>query len=165
MESVCYIAYAVLAWGPYVSSLQKVQAKQNHVARLIFFANIRGKDTESALPLLTLLGMLTVYNIYSLHVLKFAHLWHKRLLPDVFYHTFQYASEVHSYNTRYATQKNLYEPRVRTNTGKQMISFIAIDLWKSIPQNLKDLNAYTFSKNIKNFLPSEQYSKKPISWN
>ena len=72
-------------------------------------------------------------------------------------------SEVHNYNTRYATQKNLYEPRVRTNTGKQMISFIAIDLWKSIPQNLKDLNAYTFSKNIKNFLLSEQYSKKPIS--
>ena len=101
---------------------------------------MRGKDTESALPLLNLLDMLTVYNIYSLHVLKFAHLWHKGLLPDVFRNTFQYASEVHSYNTRYATQKHLYKPRVRTNTGKQMISFKAIDLWKSVPQNLKDLN-------------------------
>ena len=30
-----------------------------------------------------------------------------------------------------------------------MISFKAIDLLKSIPQNLKDLNVYTFSKNIK----------------
>ena len=153
-----YIAYAILAWGStYVSSLQKVQVKQNHVARLIFFANIRGKDTESALPLLNLLDMLTVYNIYSLHVLKFAHLWHKGLLPDVFRNTFQYASKVHSYNTRYATQKNLYKPHVRTNTGKQMISFKAIDLWKSIPQNLKDSNVYTFSKNIKNFLLSEQF--------
>ena len=159
-----YIAYAILAWGStYISSLQKVQVKQNHVARLIFFANIRGKDTESALPLLNLLDMLTVYNIYSLHVLKFAHLWHKGLLPDVFCNTFQYANEVHSYNTRYAAQKNLYKPRIRTNTGKQMISFKAIDLWKSIPQNLKDLNVYTFSKNIKNFLLSEQYSKKPVS--
>ena len=46
---------------------------------------------------------------------------------------------------------------VRTNTGKQMISFKAIDLWKSIPQNLKDSNVYTFSKNIKNFLLSEQF--------
>ena len=64
--------------------MQKVQVKQNHVARLIFFANIRGKDTESALPLLNLQDMLTVYKIYSLHVLKFAHLWHKGLLPDVF---------------------------------------------------------------------------------
>ena len=223
-----YITYAILAWGStYVSSLQKVQVKQNHVARLIFFANIHGKDTESALPhsrpqrprsfwsapriatsgpvqrhsifewlwkhnrlrpepirfvrldsehaqsdgksvnrglpvldqakgrdswcwpkgvrplgtrmtlpLLNLLNMLTVNNIYSLHILKFAHLWHKGLLPDVFCNTFQYTSEVHSYNTRYATQKNLYKPHVRTNTGKQMISFKATDLWKSIPQNL-----------------------------
>ena len=92
------------------SSLQKIQVNQNHVARLIFFANIRGTDTESALPMLNLLDMLTVYNIDSLHVLKYAHLWHKGLLPDVFLNTFQYASEVHSdvhsYNTRYATPKN-----------------------------------------------------------
>ena len=118
-----YIAYAILVWGStYISSLQKVQVKQNHVARLIFLANIRGKDTESALPLLNLLGMLTVY---SLQVIKFAHLWRKGLLPDVFRNTFQYASEVHSYNTRYAAQKNLYKPHVRMNTGKQMISFKA----------------------------------------
>ena len=45
------------------------------------------------------------------------------------------------------------------NTGKQMISYKATDLWKSIPQYLKDLNVYTFSKNIKNSLLSEQYSK------
>ena len=122
-----YIAEALLAWGStYISSLQKIQVKQNHVARLIFFANILGKDTESGLPLLNLLNVLTVYNIYqSLHVLKFAHLWHQGLLPDVFRNTFQYAGEVHSYNTRYATQKNLYKPHVRTNTGKQMILFKA----------------------------------------
>ena len=116
------------------------------------------KDTESALALLNLLDMLTLYNIYSLHVLKFAHLWHDGLLPDVFCNTFQYAFQ-YSYNTRYATQKYLYKPHVRMNTSKQMISFKAIDLWKSIPQYLEDLNVYTFSKNIKNFLPSEQYLK------
>ena len=48
-----------------------------------------------------------MYNIYSLHALKFAHLWHKGLLPDVFPNTFQYASEVHSYNTRYATPQKI----------------------------------------------------------
>ena len=41
-----YISYAILAWGStYISSLQEVQVKQNHVAQLIFFANTRGKDT------------------------------------------------------------------------------------------------------------------------
>ena len=44
-----------------------------------------------------------------------------------------------------------------------MISFEAIDLWKSVPQNLKDLNVYTFSKNITNFLLSKHYSKRPFS--
>ena len=38
--------------------------------------------------------------------------------------------------------KTLYKPRVRTNTGKQMISFKAIDLSKSIPQYLEELNEY-----------------------
>ena len=30
-----------------------------------------------------------------------------------------------------------------------MMPFKAIDLWKSMPQYLKDLNVYTFSKSIK----------------
>ena len=123
---------------------------------------MRGKDTKSALPLLNLLDMLTVYNTYSLHLLKFAHLWHKGLLPDVFRNTFEYVSEVHSYSTRYATQKNLYKPRVRTNTGNKIISFKAIDLWKSVPQNLKDLNVYTFLK-ISNISYSQSNIQRNLS--
>ena len=38
-----------------------------HVVRLIFFANMYGKDTESALPLLNLLDLLSVENIFALH--------------------------------------------------------------------------------------------------
>ena len=53
---------------------------------------------------------------------------------------------IHRYNMSITTIldmqpiKALYKPRVRTNTGKQMISFKAIDLWKSIPQYLEELN-------------------------
>ena len=61
-----YISYAILAWGSaYKSHLQKVQIKQNHVIRLIFFATSYGKETESAKPLLNLLDILTVHNISS----------------------------------------------------------------------------------------------------
>ena len=48
------------------------------------------------------------------------------------------------------------KPRVRTNTGKQMISFVAIDLWKNIPQHFKDLNAIAYSKQIKRDLLAEK---------
>ena len=43
--------------------------------------------------------MLTVANIYRLHALKFIHAWHKGVLPEPFNYFFQYASNVHNYNT------------------------------------------------------------------
>ena len=107
-----YISYAILAWGSaYKSHIKKIQTKQNHAIRLIFFARTLGKSTESALPLLNLLDVLTVNNIYRLHILKFTHLWHKGLLPVLFQSYFQYASSVHGYNTRYASKQNLYKPK------------------------------------------------------
>ena len=69
-----YISYAILAWGSaYKSHIKKIQTKQNHAIRLIFFARTLSKSTESALPLLNLLDVLTVNNIYWLHILKFTH--------------------------------------------------------------------------------------------
>ena len=75
--------------------------------------------------------MLTVANVYRPHALKFVHAWHKGVLPELFNHLFQYASNVHNYNTGYATKQNLHKFRVNTNIGKQMISFMAIDLGKN----------------------------------
>ena len=62
--------------------------KQNHVIRLMFFATLSGKNTDSALPLLNILEMLTVANVYRLHALKFIHAWHKGVLPELFNHFF-----------------------------------------------------------------------------
>ena len=44
-------------------------------------------------------------NVYRLHVLEFKHLWHKSLLPSVFQDLLKYGRNVHSYNTRYASDK------------------------------------------------------------
>ena len=98
--------------------------------------------------------MLTVANVYRLHALKFIHAWHKGVLPEPFNHSFQY---VHNYNTRYASKQNLHKFRVKTNTGKQMISFMAIDLWQELPYKFKDLNQFAFSKSVKNYMLSQQY--------
>ena len=117
-----YISYAILAWGSaYKSHVKKIQTKQNHAIRLIFFARTQGELTESALPLLNLLDALTVNNVYRLHILKFTHLWHKGLLPVLFQNYFQYASSIHEYNIRYASKQNLYKPKERTNSGKQQL--------------------------------------------
>ena len=102
--------------------------------------------------------VLTVNNVCRLHVLKFTHLWHKNLLPSVLQNFFYYARNVHSYNTRYASRQNLYKSKVRTNSCKQTIAYVATALWDSIPANLKDLNVFNFSKKLKQYLLSEQQS-------
>ena len=76
---------------------------------------------------------------------------------NIFQNIFKYANTVHNYNTRYAANQNLYKSKVRTNIGKQRISFVAIDLWKDLPSDLKDLNVFLFSKNLKRYLLSEQH--------
>ena len=40
--------------------------------------------------------------------------------------------------------------QVNTNIDKQMISFMAIDLWQVLPYKFKDLNQFAFSKSVKN---------------
>jgi len=89
-----------MAWGStYESHINKIQIKQNHIIRLIFFATPYGKDTESAKPLLNLLNILSIINIYRFKVLEFMHHWHNAKLPAVFDSLFKYASDLHSYNT------------------------------------------------------------------
>ena len=62
-----YISYSILAWGSvYKTHIKKIQIKQNHTVRLIFFARTFGRETGSAKPLLNLLDVLTVDNIYRL---------------------------------------------------------------------------------------------------
>lgn len=75
--------------------------------------------TERALPYLNhLLDILPVNNVYRFHTLKFTHLWHKGLPPNVFDNLFQYSISRHTYCTRYASQKNLCKQHPRTNMGK-----------------------------------------------
>ena len=80
-----YLSYAIIAWGSaYKTHLKRLQSKQNTVLRLMFFATTSGPYTESVLPFLNLLDVLTVNNVYRLHALKFTHLWHKGHLPSQF---------------------------------------------------------------------------------
>ena len=89
---------------------------------------------------------------------KFSHMWHKGLLPKVFDNLFQYAKSRHTYNTRYASKLNFCKPCIRTNAGKQMLSYKAIDLRRDIPLHLKDLSTFSFAKEVKQYLLSKKYS-------
>ena len=140
--------------------ITKIQIKQNHTVRLIFFGRTFGREMEGAKPLLNLLDLLTVDNIYRLEVLKFSHLWHNGLLPEVFDNTFQYARSIHRYNTRYSAKQNFYKYIIKTNAGKQSLSYMAIDIWKDLPSSLKDLSVFVFP--VYKTLPPVRTKTEPI---
>ena len=52
-------------------NFKKIQTKQNHTVRLMFFATY-GENMKSAGPLLNLLELLNVENIYKLQILTFS---------------------------------------------------------------------------------------------
>ena len=85
-----------------------IVSQKDLTGSLVFLAATYGEHTESALPLLNLLDVLTVHNVYRCQILKFTYLWHKGLLPKLFSNYFQYASNVHKYNTKYASKQNLF---------------------------------------------------------
>ena len=56
-----HISHAIVAWGSaYKAHVNKLQVKQNHFARVVFFEVLYGENTPSALPLLNLLDLLTI---------------------------------------------------------------------------------------------------------
>ena len=94
--------------------------------------------------MLNILDVFTVNNVYRLQALKFTHLCNKGFLTSLFQYIFQYTSEVHGYNTEYASKKNLNISKVRTNSENQTKAYTATTLWNNSPTDLKDINAFNF---------------------
>ena len=128
----------------------------------MFFAVTPGKNTETALSLMNLLNVLLVKSVHQLQALKFSFRWKE--LPSIFQNYFQYADQVRNCNTRYASKKNFYKPRTRTNIGKQSIQSITVDLGKDLPLHLKDLPNYSFPRILKHHLLIRQFESWPYSF-
>ena len=152
-----YLSYEITAWGStYKSHLKVLQTKENHIVRLMFFAKTYGEQTESAQPLINLLDILNIENVFKLHALKFAHHWHTKAIPNIFDTCLQYAKDVHRHNTRYAAKENFHRTRMRTDTGKQTISYNATVIWEKLPPEIKQLKKFSFIKEVKKHLLSTQ---------
>ena len=57
---------------------------------------------------------------------------------------------------RYTAKQNFYKYKVKTNVGKQSVSYMATNIWKDLPSSLKDLSVCVIPKCIKRYLLSEQ---------
>ena len=82
-----------------------------------------------------LLQILTLENIYKFKLALFIHKIKNdpTNIPAIFSGTLTLASEVHSYNTRFATNLNIYRPSISNNYSATTFSFVASKIWESIP--------------------------------
>ena len=151
-----YLTYGITSWGSACKTrLQKIKTKQNRCVRSIFFAHSR----DSAMSYLNLLQILTLDNVYKFKLALFIHKIKNgpANIPTIFSGSLTLASEVHSYNTRFATNFNIYRPNINNNYGATTFSFLASKIWESIPFDFKKLSYNRFYKQYKMYLLNTQY--------
>ena len=72
-------------------------------------------------------------------------------LPISSKNIFRTNEEVHNHNTR--SNKKLHKPYVKTNLRKLSISFKGVDVYNSLPSDLKNTQYIsTFKRKIKNYI-------------
>jgi len=93
---------------------------------------------------LNLLEILTVDNNYKFKLALFIHKIKNAPAntPAIFSGSLTLASEVHSYNTRSATNFNIYKPNINNNDGATTLPFLASKIWESIPFEFKKKLSY-----------------------
>ena len=104
-----YINYGLMSWGTACQSrLQVIKTKQNKCVRSIFFA----KKRENADPYYKLLDILNLENTFNFKISTLVHKikYDKTNIPEPFIELIPSASEIHNYNTRYASNSNLHRP-------------------------------------------------------
>ena len=69
---------------------------------------------------------------------------------------FKTTSDIHSHNTRYASNLNFHVPRVRSNYGKHTFKFAITKTWEEIPTKIKTLSYHKFKKEYKRILVNSQ---------
>ena len=81
-----YITCAIIAWPVVPVKLTQTKSKSNKIVsdKLLYFAKLCDNETESALPVINLLELLTVENIFYLNILKVIHKWKLNKLPKQF---------------------------------------------------------------------------------
>ena len=128
----------------YPGRLTKVQI---NVYAAYFFRNNR----ESSAPHFKLLDILNIDNIFKLKISLLAHKISQNAanIPEVLQNYLVKVSDIHSNNTRYASNLNFHVPRVRSNYGKHTFRFAITKSWEKIPTKIKTLNYHKFKKEYK----------------
>ena len=124
----------------------------------MYTLHIFSHNRESCAPYFKLLDILYIDNIFKLKISLLAHKISQNVanIPEVFQNYLVKVSDIHSYNTRYASNLNFHVPRVRSNYGKHTFRFATTKTWEEIPTEIKTLSCHKFKKECKQILVNSQ---------
>ena len=146
------LSYCCEIWGnTFNTRLSKLYILQKRAIRLVDNASYLA-HTE---PLFKKHNCLKLIDIIMNNTCIFMYKNHKGLLPEKSNNLFVQVAEVHSYNTRQAT--NLYLKKNVTSYKAHCISIKGVTLWNTLPSNLTNSESINiFKKQLKKFY-IEQY--------
>ena len=129
-----HITYGLEVWGAaHKTFLNKVMVLQKKITRIICF---KSYNYHTA-PLFYDLTILDVYKLYRLLIATFVHDLINDKLPHNFIDYFTYVS--HHYETRAKGNYNISLIDIRTNLGKQTVSFSGAQIWNTVPKELRNV--------------------------
>ena len=150
-----FLLYGIIIWGnasnTLITSIHKLQKKFVRMATYNDDYPVVPGPLAHTLPIFLKLNLLTVFDIYKLQVGKFVYESINGIGPSQNIVKFNKVSEVHNYNTRYATSGGLFVGNVRTTQyGKGSLKIVGKSIWDTIPNKIKGcLTKKSFNKCFK----------------
>ena len=83
-------------------------------------------------------------------------------ISTIFHRSLTRASEIHTYNIRFASKLNFHRPKANNNYGTSTFAFVSSQLWETIPTNIKRLPYTSFCNQYKLYLLNMQSSEQPV---
>ena len=143
-----YLEYGLLLWGAaHRTHLKPLEIIQRKSIRLINNSSYNAHTK----PIFKKINILTLCDLYTLHIDKFMYEYHHNNLPNSLNNIFIPNHDFHSYNTRHREDPHILSRRTAF-AGKSLLHQ-GPKLWNEIPREIKDLKSiHMFTRKIKNTL-------------
>ena len=155
-----FLLYGILIWGNACkTTLNPLHILQKKFVRMATFNDLP-RATPGPLihtpPLFHALNILTIFDIFNLHLGIFVYDSYNSIGPSSDIINFIRANTVHSHSTRYAHSNSFFQNYSRTTRyGLKSLQIEGTHLWSTIPLVIKELNSkILFKKHYKKFLTS-----------
>ena len=133
-----YVSYCIHVWGrAYDTHLKHVLVLQNKAVRVIAGVPPRTNVDHFYLEL----DILPVKKIFVYTINIFMYKYMNGMLPELFLDMFTSIGDIHNYDTRQATNKNLLVSFKSTSRGQQSITYIGPHVWNFILSKINPIRS------------------------